>query len=395
MSELCIDRASEQSCARRFAVCCAIGLIAVFILSPRSAAQAQSSPDMAQMADMLKKLEARVDVLEAENQQSKKETAAARAEAQALREKIRTGKPAAIRVALAPANAAMAATASSKLYDTASPMVPVAQSWTGLYVGAAGGFGWMHSNETLSDNSTSSSTTVSPGPTTSVITSTDTGTASLSAQKPGVMASLFLGYNHMLNDTWVIGGELDGTLANTGVSLNGSGTSTFTTTSLTTPPGGAPAVTTSTGPSSAIDELDNRWLISALARVGFLVDPGDLVYVLGGYTYGRFELEQATTFGMNGGTVGVGWERQIVGGWNLRAEYRYTRFASTTVNVGESSSTSGTSAGPTTTTTSSTLNDAFHYSDVDMHSVWLGVSHSFGPFRERGAVAIAAVIGPM
>jgi opacity protein-like surface antigen len=77
---------------------------------------------------------------------------------------------------------------------------------------------------------------------------------------------------------------------------------------------------------------------------------------------------------MNGGTVGVGWERQIASGWNLRAEYRYTRFASATINFGSSSSGSGTVG-----TATSTTNEAFRFSDVDMHSVWLGVSHSFGP----------------
>lgn len=381
MNELCVDRASGMlSCARRYAVCCAVGLIAGLILGLSPAAHAQNSPNMAQMADMLKKLEARVSVLEAENQQSKKDAAAARAETQALRQKIRTREPVAVTAALAPANAAVAAAAPPKLYDIASPAIAEAQGWNGFYTGAAGGVGWIHSNETLSGNSASTSTTVDPGPVTSVFTSTSSAMDSLSGQNPGPMASLFLGYNHMLNSNWLIGGQIEATLANTAVNQNGSGISTTTSTSLTTPPGGAPLVSTTTSPGSATDAIANRWLISVLARGGFLLDPADLVYLLGGYTYGRFEIgEIGQGFGMNGGTIGVGWERQIMAGWNLRAEYRYTRFASTTVNFGESSSASGTSGGGVTTTSSSTLNDAFHYSDVDMHSVWLGVSHSFGP----------------
>ena len=80
---------------------------------------------------------------------------------------------------------------------------------------------------------------------------------------------------------------------------------------------------------------------------------------------------------MNGGTIGVGWERQIIGGWNLRAEYRYTRFGSKIVNLAESSVSTTTSPG--SFISNSNLSDASHFSDVDLHSVWLGVSHSFGP----------------
>lgn len=378
MNEHHTNRVPAGSSARRSTLGCAIGLIAGLVLglSPAAHAQsshAQNSPDMAQMAVMLKNLEARVGALEAETQASKRDAAAARAEAQALRQKMRTNRSATVAPAAARTSTAVAAAASPKLYDVATPMVPSAQGWGGLYAGAAAGVGWMHSDLALTGTSNSNATFT--GPPTLTSTSTSAETETFAGQSPGEMSSLFLGYNHMLNDNWLIGAQLEGTLANTTVNMNGGGITTSTTTSLSTPPGGAPTVSTATGPISESETVDNRWLVSVLARGGFLLDPADLVYVLGGYTYGRFEIGQVGTgFGMDGGTVGVGWERQIIAGWNLRAEYRYTRFASATVNFGETAS----SVGGTTASTS-TLNEAFHFSDVDVQSVWLGVSHSFGP----------------
>lgn len=334
------------------------------------------------MAKALKKLEARVSALEAESRQSRKEAAAARAEAQALRRRIGTRKPAVAAVTVPAASMPVAVDTSTKLYNKASPIAPATLGWTGLYVGAAGGGGWMHGNEALGETSNVSSVFSTPT-TTDVDTSTGTETGSLTGRNPGAMASLFVGYNYMLSNNWLIGGQLEGTLANTRVGLNGSGSTTSTSTSVTTPPGGAAGTSTSTttGTFSGLpDTLDNRWSLSVLARAGFLVDPSDVVYLIGGYTYGRFEAE-LTGFGMHGGTIGVGWERQIISGWNLRAEYRYTRFGSETVNLVESSTSTASTTGavPASTTLASTTSVASHFSDVDMHSVWLGVSHSFGP----------------
>jgi outer membrane immunogenic protein len=393
MNELCAKRASINSSARGPFACCAVALIAGFIgFSP--AARAQSSPDPSQLADTLKNLEARVSALEAENRQSKKEAAAARAEAQALRQQIGTRlpqqigtrKPAGPTVAAAPTSTAMAAATSTEVYPVKSPMAPVTLGWGGFYAGAAGGVGWLHGNEALSGASSSSVTSTSPT-FSSVDTSTSTVAGSFNGRNPGAMASLFLGYNYMPGSNWLIGGQLEGTLANTRVNLNGSGSSTSVGTTVSTPPGGAAGTTTSTGTGSfsgITDTLDNRWLLSVLARAGFLADPSDLVYVIGGYSYGRFEAGDAafgvnTGFGMSGGTIGVGWEKQIFGNWNLRAEYRYTRFGSKTVDVAESNTSASTGTGGLVTTASSNINGAIQFSDVDMHSVWLGVSHSFGP----------------
>jgi opacity protein-like surface antigen len=139
-------------------------------------------------------------------------------------------------------------------------------------------------------------------------------------------------------------------------------------------------------------------MTSVLARAGFLIDPADYIYAIGGYTYGRFELAQSQpfgfgfgtiagvlaqspSFGLNGGTIGGGWERQIAGGWSLRAEARYTVFQSKTINT--SSYTNSTQTFNSSTpglsfveniSTSATMAQRV---SANMCSVWLGVAHYF------------------
>jgi opacity protein-like surface antigen len=161
------------------------------------------------------------------------------------------------------------------------------------------------------------------------------------------------------------------------VNLKGSSVSTSNSTTVDTPPGGL-AGTTATASTSAstglTDLIENRWLVSALLRGGRLVDPDDYVYLLGGYTYGRFQAE-GEGFGLSGGTIGAGWEKRLVPGWTVKAEYRYTRFQNKDLFLNSQGSTSGT---PSTSNSSSSAD--IHFSDIDMHSVWVGVSHYFGTY---------------
>jgi opacity protein-like surface antigen len=247
-----------------------------FAINAPSLAQAQSAADYARLSEGMKRLEARVAALESENKQAKKETAAARAEADVLRRKVEAERQPRAR----------------------RPSAPIPTS---------------------------------------------------------TVAAI---------------GATPGTLANTRVNLAGSGTDLSTTTFFFPPaPPAPPGISTSA--FSFTDTLDNRWMVSALARAGALIDPNDLVYVIGGYTYGRFENIDGG-FGLNGGTVGVGWERQIVPGWTLRGEYRYTRFQDTDLHVNTQSASSDGSS-----TTTFNTSQITHYSGLDMHSLWLGVSHYF------------------
>ncbi|MBJ7543014.1 porin family protein [Rhodomicrobium udaipurense] len=69
---------------------------------------------------------------------------------------------------------------------------------------------------------------------------------------------------------------------------------------------------------------------TAGGRLGYLVNPSTLAYVLGGYTQSTFELgfpgfgSADDTFA--GWTVGGGLETRLSGNWYLKGEYRFTEF---------------------------------------------------------------------
>lgn len=351
---------------------CTVGLALGFALIAPSLARAQSAADYARLSETMERLEARVAALESENKQARKESAAARAEADVLRRKVEAARqPQARRPSATNPNSTLAAIGTApRLYAMAVKAPPPAPTanWSGFYAGAAFGIGSMHATETFTDNSTD--TFVTPAfNETQISTGNETDTAS--GRDIAGLSSLLIGYNFPLGNRFVGGVQIEGTLANTRVNLSGSGSITSATTFIF-PPAPPTAPTISNSVFSFTDTLDNRWMVSALARAGTLLDPDDLVYAIGGYTYGRFENVDGG-FGLNGGTVGVGWERQIVPGWTLRGEYRYTRFQDVDLHVNtQSTGTSSGGASQAFTTLQTT-----HYSDLDMHSLWLGVSHYF------------------
>ena len=68
-----------------------------------------------------------------------------------------------------------------------------------------------------------------------------------------------------------------------------------------------------------------------VGRVGYAVTPSTLAYVLGGYTWQRFETSSSVpglnyNFDEGGYVVGLGMESVIRGNWTLRGEYRYSDF---------------------------------------------------------------------
>lgn len=117
----------------------------------------------------------------------------------------------------------------------------------------------------------------------------------------------------------------------------------------------------------------NRWLASALGKVGWAFIPQDMLYVVGGWTYGGFEAENfnGQTFRMQGPTIGAGLEAQIGWGWTLKAEYRYTRFESKDANF----TTSFVSSVPGSISTSSNNNTATIH--AQMQTFLVGASHYF------------------
>jgi outer membrane immunogenic protein len=77
-------------------------------------------------------------------------------------------------------------------------------------------------------------------------------------------------------------------------------------------------------------DLDNMWTLGG--RVGYLVNPDTLAYVLAGYTQANFSLPSGIR-GDNpsGFSVGGGLETKLDGHWFLKAEYRFTSFDTETL----------------------------------------------------------------
>lgn len=337
-----------------------------------SGARAEDAAQLADVYATLKSLQTRINTLEAENRAVKQETASARAEARDLRKKLVSPAASGAPAALAPPSPAYA------MATKAPPLPPAVPSWGGLYAGAAFGLASLHSQVDETDHTTvfETITSIPPG-TSEVLTQTFDSASSLSGRNVGAIANLFLGYNAVLSERFVVGGQIEGGVSNIRVNLNGARTSVATTNAVLTP-GGTSFSATQTSTSSATDALDNKWMVSALARGGVLVDPVDLVYLIGGWTYGRFEFGQS--FGLNGGTIGAGWERQVAPGWTLRAEGRYTKFETKTLttNATNNIASISTNAGvPTAAINISTTDSVSDRISADMWSVWLGFAHTF------------------
>jgi outer membrane immunogenic protein len=84
------------------------------------------------------------------------------------------------------------------------------------------------------------------------------------------------------------------------------------------------------GPAQFNADLDNMWTVGG--RVGYLVNPETLAYVLAGYTQANFSLPSGVRGDNPGGfTVGGGLETRLAPHWTLKAEYRFTSFDTETL----------------------------------------------------------------
>jgi opacity protein-like surface antigen len=170
----------------------------------------------------------------------------------------------------------------------------------------------------------------------------------------------------------VAGVQLEGTVARFNERL--ARLSSSTDNSFNVPFFGAPLSLNQISTSSFLtnDVLTMNWMLSALGRVGFLVDPRDMVYALGGWSFANFSTSLESddgnrTFTANGPTVGAGWERQIMDLWSFRAEYRYTHFLNRTLETQNAFSSTqanlfggGTSVFTSTNTSSTTISSDVH-----------------------------------
>jgi len=347
----------------------AIHTVALFVLTPLagpSTARADDA-DLAQVLKALKTLESRVATLESEKQQYRREAASARAETQALKQKLGRQPNPNLPVQLPPS--------SSYAMVTKAPILAAVPTWGGFYAGASFGLTSQRANQDEVDPGTSTSTFVQ-GRFSQTTSTSNTFASSLGGRGLGATANLYLGYNYMLPSNFLVGAQIEGGISNTRTGLTGL----FSDPSLSvTTTNNAGIITTSnsttTDTGNTTNHLDNRWAMSALVRGGFVVDPKDLVYLVGGLSYGRFEFSNQS-FGAFGGTVGAGWERKITPTWTLKAEYRYTRFQDRTLTESFSSSFSNSATGLANSSSAASL-DTNRFSGLDWHTVSIGVSHYF------------------
>ncbi len=226
----------------------------------------------------------------------------------------------------------LAAVSAFTLLSTASyaadlprkTMAPVfaaapAFSWTGFYVGVAGGV-------LMSDNTwTTTGIAINPA---GVLGAPGTNDNPSNFDKTGFQLSGYVGYNYQLNQSFVVGLEAD-----IGGSFGGK-KSLY----------GIPGTFFGPYPAGSVDATTGELGLngSLRGRLGFLVMPTVMLYATGGVAfqqakYGmscaaatpgwcvadRAQTESETRVGW---TLGAGVEAQLWGNWLGRAEYRYADY---------------------------------------------------------------------
>jgi opacity protein-like surface antigen len=289
--------------------------------------------------------------------------------------------------------ASAAADAYAKGTKGPAPVAPppvIWSGWSGFYGGVSFGAASTAANALFSSHQVSNSTSVLTSSVQQGTTITDQFNPRTSSRDWGGLVDIYLGYNFRLGSNWILGAQFEGTVTNNFVQLTATQNAVSNSTTLITP-AGLTSTSQTVVNSIFLDGLAQRWAVSALARAGWLIDPRDLVYVIGGYTYGGFEWGPRT-FGLNGATVGAGWEHQLAPAWTLRAEYRYTRFedkdfSRSTFTTSNTTNVSGAGIVTTNASTSSTAITE-RVSGIDLHALRFGITHYFG--SEPAAVVAPA-----
>lgn len=199
-------------------------------------------------------------------------------------------------LALAAASTANAGGYSAPVVDAVPVVAPVVvtetPAWQGAYVGAALGYAF-NGDDRIGTNDGATRGTL--------------GTAELSGGNFGVQA----GYRWQRNN-WVFGPELS-----------------YTTGSI------EDDFEYGAGPTEFKSEVNNT--IGLTVKAGYLVRPDTLVYGLAGYKKGDFTYTNGGTeidYDADGYVVGVGAERMISDRMSLFAEYEYSNFGRTEVDLG-------------------------------------------------------------
>ena len=311
------------------------------------------------------------------------------AEIRSLRKKGASPKPAEPRLQNPAALTIPTNSTSPYVTPTAGPVYPLAAKaplavrafdWSGPYAGFSLGLGFLNANTTTTGTFTSVDRDLPSPPGLTTTNTTNTIASGKVRHETGALADLYIGYNFRPAAGWVSGVQLEGSLGRFFARFNESGASNSTNVRSDS---GLTNISSATFTQK--DSLNITFMVSALARLGFLVTPRDLVYGLAGWSYAGFNTTlpnvEDPSFGANGVTVGAGWERQILDTWTLKLEYRYTQFESITV-PGFSSSVSTNfnnfiNPPVPVSSFSQTSNEASRVSP-SLHVIRVGLTHYFG-----------------
>jgi len=222
---------------------------------------------------------------------------------------------------------------SIKAESTAAPYVPLAERlaprWAGAYWGASAGGGITRSRVNASEQYSTNFAAISYPDNINVANMTD---ASGPGHRGGALIDVFAGWNFQLSHLFVVGGQIEATVAD--LSFNSSGTRTFNDFNGAGPTG-------QTAVEDFRPQVSSNAMASALLRVGLLSDDKTLIYGIGGLTVAQFQTRNLAdesfyqleeSFLARGWTIGAGIERRLDSNWSVRAEYRYTNFGSHSSN---------------------------------------------------------------
>jgi outer membrane immunogenic protein len=231
--------------------------------------------------------------------------------------------------------------------DMPVPVAPVT-TWTGMYVGANGGY-FEGANNAV--NVVGLPNPCNSGALGCILAPNYSNTSGLAAtfntpvKQKGVLYGGQIGYNSQVATTIVVGVEAD----LQGVSRNNDSVTLGSVTPNVNFP--ASPVVQSATLSSKLDFLG-----TLRARAGYLVTPSFLFYITGGLAYGKTEFNTSITQNCNnpvlpipcgsgpygaaandtmmrfGGTIGGGVEWLITQNWSVKAEYLYVGLGTSSVN---------------------------------------------------------------
>ena len=166
-------------------------------------------------------------------------------------------------------------------YDAPPLSVPTRQidQWSGIYVGGSFGAGLTQSHVTSSERPVEIFPTNSPP----FVTQGQSITGEAEGHDGfGGLIDLYLGVNKQIGPNLVLGLQLEGSAGD--MNFDARGIRAYTYFNDAGPTG-------QTGTSNFRPQIHSSFMVSALARAGWLVDPATMLYALAGYTGAQFRYE--------------------------------------------------------------------------------------------------------